>query len=61
MIVAAQPLSDYPWFIRLFFCKQQRTYGRILDPGCSGPFIMGVSQRGAVVLICVKDGDERLS
>lgn len=32
-IVAAKPLSGYPWFIRLFFWKQQRTYGRILDPG----------------------------
>ena len=30
---AAKPLSDYPWFIRLFFWKQRRTYGRILDPG----------------------------
>jgi AhpD family alkylhydroperoxidase len=31
--VAAKPLTDYPWFIRLFFWKQRRTYGRILDPG----------------------------
>jgi AhpD family alkylhydroperoxidase len=30
---AAKPLPDYPWFIRLFFWKQRRTYGRILDPG----------------------------
>jgi AhpD family alkylhydroperoxidase len=32
-IVAAKPLSGYPWFIRLFFWKQERTYGRILEPG----------------------------
>jgi AhpD family alkylhydroperoxidase len=31
--IAAKPLSEYPWFIRLFFWKQKRTYGRVLDPG----------------------------
>jgi len=31
--IAAKPLSQYPWFIRLFFWKQQRTYGHILNPG----------------------------
>jgi AhpD family alkylhydroperoxidase len=31
--IPAKPLSQYPWFIRLFFWKQKRTYGRILDPG----------------------------
>jgi AhpD family alkylhydroperoxidase len=31
--IAAKPLSQYPWFIRLFFWRQKRTYGRILDPG----------------------------
>ena len=31
--ITAKPLSQYPWFIRLFFWKQKRTYGRILDPG----------------------------
>ena len=31
--VAAKPLRIYPWFIRLFFWKQRRTYGRVLDPG----------------------------
>ena len=31
--VVAKPLRDYPWFIRLFFWKQRRTYGRVLDPG----------------------------
>ena len=30
--VAAKLPSEYPWFIRLFFWKQKRTYGRILDP-----------------------------
>src|SRR5262249_27366520 len=32
-IVAAKPLRSYPWFIRLFFWKQRRTYGRVLDSG----------------------------
>jgi len=31
--IAAKQLSEYPWLIRLFFWKQRRTYGRILDPG----------------------------
>lgn len=31
--IAAKPRKDYPWFVRLFFWKQQRTYGRVLDPG----------------------------
>jgi AhpD family alkylhydroperoxidase len=31
--IAAKPLKGYPWFIRLFFWKQKRTYGRVLDPG----------------------------
>ena len=31
--VVAKTLSQYPWFIRIFFWKQKRTYGRILDPG----------------------------
>lgn len=31
--VAAKPILGYPWFIRLFFWKQRRTYGRVLDPG----------------------------
>ena len=31
-LVAAKPVASYPWFIRLFFWKQRRTYGRILDP-----------------------------
>lgn len=32
-VIAARELSEYPWYIRLFFWKQQKTYGRILDPG----------------------------
>ncbi|MDE2472185.1 MAG: carboxymuconolactone decarboxylase family protein [Bradyrhizobium sp.] len=32
-IVTAKPIGRYPWFIRLFFWKQRRTYGRVLDPG----------------------------
>ena len=31
--VSAKPIGDYPWFVRLFFWKQRRTYGRVLDPG----------------------------
>ncbi|SKA24993.1 alkylhydroperoxidase AhpD family core domain-containing protein [Enhydrobacter aerosaccus] len=31
--VTAKPLGSYPWFIRLFFWKQRRTYGRVLEPG----------------------------
>jgi len=32
-IVSAKPISAYPWWIRIFFWKQKRTYGRVLDPG----------------------------
>lgn len=31
--IAPRPLSQYPWWIRLFFWKQRRTYGQILVPG----------------------------
>jgi len=31
--VSGKPLSQYPWFIRLFFWKQKRTYGDVLVPG----------------------------
>ena len=31
--VYAKPLSSYPLFIRLFFWKQKRKYGRVLEPG----------------------------
>lgn len=31
--IATKPLNQYPWFIRLFFWKQKRTYGQVLIPG----------------------------
>jgi aryl-alcohol dehydrogenase-like predicted oxidoreductase len=33
MHVEPKPIVAYPWFSRLFFWKQRRTYGRVLDPG----------------------------
>ena len=33
MRVSPKPSNRYPWFIRLFFWKQKRTYGQVLDPG----------------------------
>ncbi|NIA68438.1 carboxymuconolactone decarboxylase family protein [Pelagibius litoralis] len=33
MLVSPKPLAAYPWFIRLFFRKQKRTYGKVLEPG----------------------------
>ena len=33
MHIPTKPISDYPWFIRLFFWKQQRRYGKVLEPG----------------------------
>jgi len=33
MLVSPKPVSAYPWFIRLFFRKQKRTYGKVLEPG----------------------------
>ena len=33
MLVTPKPLSAYPWFIRLFFWKQKRSYGKVLEPG----------------------------
>lgn len=32
-LVSAKPIRDYPWFVQLFFARQKRTYGRVLDPG----------------------------
>lgn len=32
-LVSAKPLGNYPWFLRLIFWKQKRTYGSILGPG----------------------------
>ncbi len=33
MRIEAKPISRYPWLIRLFFWKQKRTYGKVLEPG----------------------------
>ena len=33
MRVSPKPPNRYPWFVRLFFWKQKRTYGQVLDPG----------------------------
>ncbi len=33
MHVEPKALREYPWFVRLFFAKQRRTYGKVLDPG----------------------------
>lgn len=43
-VVEPKSLSQYPWFVRLFFWKQKRTYGRILDPGLlwgRSPWVFG--------------------
>lgn len=32
-MIPPKPLSAYPWFIRGFFAKQRRTYGKVLEPG----------------------------
>ncbi|MCP5038520.1 MAG: carboxymuconolactone decarboxylase family protein [Rhodobacteraceae bacterium] len=33
MFVKPKPTNEYPWYIRLFFAKQKRTYGKVLEPG----------------------------
>lgn len=33
MHVKPKPIHAYPWFIRLFFAKQRRGYGQVLEPG----------------------------
>ncbi len=33
MHVKTKPVSAYPWYIRLFFFKQKKTYGKVLEPG----------------------------
>ncbi len=33
MHVPVKPIAAYPWFIRLFFWKQRRKYGKVLEPG----------------------------
>ncbi|CAA7613748.1 carboxymuconolactone decarboxylase family protein [Magnetospirillum sp. SS-4] len=42
--VSAKPLNRYPWWIRLFFLKQRRTYGKVLDPALlwgRSPWVFG--------------------
>lgn len=33
MRIAEKPLKQYPWYLRPFFWKQKRKYGRVLMPG----------------------------
>lgn len=33
MFIQPKPINQYPWYIRLFFLKQKRTYGKVLEPG----------------------------
>lgn len=33
MYISPKPINQYPWYIRLFFWKQKRTYGKVLEPG----------------------------
>jgi AhpD family alkylhydroperoxidase len=33
MFIEPKPLGQYPWYIRLFFWKQKKTYGKVLEPG----------------------------
>ncbi|MCP5082045.1 MAG: carboxymuconolactone decarboxylase family protein [Alphaproteobacteria bacterium] len=33
MQISSKPISAYPWLIRMFFWKQKRTYGEVLEPG----------------------------
>lgn len=33
MRIKPRKLTDYPWFIRVFFSKQKHTYGEVLKPG----------------------------
>jgi AhpD family alkylhydroperoxidase len=42
--VTAKPQRAYPWWIRLFFLKQRRTYGKVLEPGLlwgRSPWVFG--------------------
>ncbi len=32
MRVSEKPISEYPWYIRPFFCLQKRKYGQVLKP-----------------------------
>ncbi len=33
MFIDPKPIHNYPWYVRLFFWKQKKTYGAVLDPG----------------------------
>ena len=33
MFISPKPITQYPWYIRLFFRKQKMTYGKVLEPG----------------------------
>lgn len=33
MKVSDKPLTEYPWYLRPFFWRQQRKYGQVLKPG----------------------------
>lgn len=33
MFIQPKPISAYPWYVRLFFFKQKKTYGKVLEPG----------------------------
>jgi AhpD family alkylhydroperoxidase len=33
MFIPPKPVPQYPWYIRLFFWKQKKTYGKVLEPG----------------------------
>lgn len=45
-VVEPKPLSQYPWLVRLFFCKQERTYGKPMAafsiPASSGDLVQRV-------------------
>lgn len=47
MYIPTKPISAYPWYIRLFFFKQKKTYGKVLEPGMlwarSPKIFMGVA------------------
>ncbi len=32
-MITPKPLSQYPWYARVLFWKQKKTYGRVLEPG----------------------------
>ncbi len=46
MFIPPKPIPQYPWYVRLFFWKQKRTYGKVLEPGL-------LWARSPSVFICV--------